>query len=59
LAALIVTRTLVSFLLGISPTDPLVFIGSPALLALVAVVAILGPVLQATRVNPVDVLRSE
>jgi predicted permease len=59
LLAVLVTRTLASFLLGISPTDPLVFIGSPALLALVAFVATLGPVLQATRLNPVDALRSE
>ena len=59
LLALLVTRALGSFLLGISPTEPLVFIGSPALLAVVAVAAMLGPVWQAARLNPVDVLRSE
>jgi len=59
LLAWLVTRTIATFLLGISPTDPLVFFASPALLAVVAVAAILGPVLQATRLNPVDVLRSE
>jgi hypothetical protein len=59
LLAWLVTRTIATFLLGISPTDPLVFFGSPALLAVVAVTAILGPVLHATRLNPVDVLRSE
>jgi hypothetical protein len=59
LLALPLTRTMASFLLGISPTDALVFVGSAVLLAAVALAAILGPVLQATRVNPANVLRSE
>ena len=59
LGALLVTRMMGTFLLGISPTDPFVFVGSPALLVIVSFAAILVPVLQATRVNPVDVLRSE
>ncbi len=59
LIAALVTHTLGRLLLGISPTDPLVFIGSPLLLIAVAVVAMLGPLLQAARVNPVDALRRE
>jgi hypothetical protein len=59
LAAWLVTRTLASFLSGISPTDGPVFIGSAVLLGAVAVAAILGPVLQATRVDPAHVFRSE
>jgi putative ABC transport system permease protein len=59
LLAWLLTRTLASFLHGVSPTDGLVFVGSAMLLATVAVVAILGPVLQATRLDPAHVLRSE
>jgi predicted permease len=53
------TRTLASFLHGISPTDGPVFIASAVLLTAVAIAAVLGPVLHATRVNPADVLRGE
>ena len=59
LVAALVTRTLASFLNGISPTDWPVFLGSAALLSAVALGAILGPGLRATRVNPVQALRSE
>jgi hypothetical protein len=59
LAAWLLTRTLASFLHGISPTDAPVFIGSAVLLATIAVAAILGPVVQATRVDPARVFRSE
>jgi putative ABC transport system permease protein len=57
--AAFLTQTMASFLLGIGPTDAFVFIGSAALLAVVALGATLGPVLRATRVNPVQALRSE
>jgi ABC-type antimicrobial peptide transport system permease subunit len=59
LIALVLTRWLASFLHGVSPTDAVVFIGSAMLLATIAIAAILGPVLQATRVNPADVLRGD
>jgi putative ABC transport system permease protein len=58
LAALL-TRALASFLHGINTTDGVVFLGSAVLLMGVAVVAMLGPILHATRVNPADVLRGE
>jgi hypothetical protein len=59
LLAWLLTRTLASLLLGISATDRLVFAGSAALMMAVAVAAILGPVIQATRVDPATVLRTE
>jgi putative ABC transport system permease protein len=59
LLAWLLTRTLASLLPGISATDPLVFAGSAVLLMTVAIAAILGPVVQATRVDPAHVLRSE
>jgi hypothetical protein len=55
----LLTRTLASFLQGVSPTDGLVFASSAVFLLAVALAAMLGPVAQATRVNPADVLRNE
>jgi putative ABC transport system permease protein len=59
LAAVLLTRTLKSFLYGVSPNDGGVLAGSAVLLVIVATAAILGPVLQATRVNPANVLRGD
>ena len=59
LAAALLTRTMASFLHGISPTDGAIFLGSAALLAAVAFGAMLGPVVRATRVDPVQALRSD
>ena len=59
LIAALLTRWLASFLHGVSPTDAVVFIGSAMLLTTIAIAAILVPVLQATRLNPANVLRSE
>jgi ABC-type antimicrobial peptide transport system permease subunit len=57
LLAWLLTRALASLLPGISATDPPIFIGSAMLLIAVAVAAILGPIIQATRVDPASVLR--
>jgi putative ABC transport system permease protein len=43
----------------VSPTDPLVLGSAAAILAGVAAIACLIPAVRATRVNPVDALRSE
>lgn len=44
---------------GSSPHDPLLFIAVPATLAAAAVLAVLRPALHASRVDPVEALRSE
>jgi putative ABC transport system permease protein len=58
LAAWTLTRGLGGLFLGVSPHDPLVFIGAPIIFALVALVAAIIPALRTTRVNPVVALTS-
>jgi len=57
--AMAVTRLLASFLFAVSPFDLATLVGVPLLLALVTLLACWMPASQATRVNPVDALRSE
>lgn len=57
--ALAATRLLQSLLYGVSATDPLTFATVPLLLAAVALAANLLPARRATRVAPVEALRSE
>ena len=58
--ALALGRLLVGLLYGVQPTDPRVLAAVTALLlAAASVVACLVPAVRATRVNPVDALRSE
>jgi len=51
------THFVSSFLYGVSPVDPLVFIGVSALLGLVALGASLVPAIMAAKANPVEALR--
>jgi len=43
----------------VSPLDPLVYVGTAALLALIALVASYVPALRATKVDPIEALRTE
>jgi predicted permease len=56
-AAAGLTRFMTFLLYGISPLDPLTFLGIPLLLFLMALAASLVPALRSTRVAPADALR--
>jgi predicted permease len=59
LAALGLSRFIASFLFGVQPWDPGVFVGVPVVLALVALFAVWLPALRASRVSPLLALRVE
>jgi ABC-type lipoprotein release transport system permease subunit len=48
-----------SFVVGLEPTEPLVYAGVASFLALVALGAALVPALRAARVDPIVALRQE
>jgi ABC-type antimicrobial peptide transport system permease subunit len=54
-----ITRFLRSFLIGVSPLDPLTFAGVAATLAAVALLATYLPARRAVRVDPLQALRSD
>jgi putative ABC transport system permease protein len=53
------THFLASFLFGVKPLDPIVFVATPLLLSLVALVSVWVPAMRATRVDPMSALRVE
>lgn len=53
------TRFIRSMLHGVSELDPVTFLLTPALLALIVLIASLGPSLRAARVDPMKALREE
>jgi len=57
--ALIVGQLLTKFLFGLSPFDPEILIGLPAILIVVVTLACAGPAWRATRVNLLSALRTE
>lgn len=59
LGAFAISRAMGSMLYGISPHDPLTFIGTPLVLVVVALVASLIPALRAARIDPIITLRYE
>ncbi len=52
-------RLLQAVLFGVSPYDPVAFIGAPLLMLAIAAAAAFMPTRRAMRVNPMSVLRSE
>ena len=58
-AAFAVTRVMKNMLFNLSATDPVTFLAIALLLVAVALLASYLPALRATRVNPIEALRSE
>jgi len=57
--ALVSTRLMQSFIWGVTPTDPLTFIGVVAVLLAVALLASVIPALRVLRLDPAKTLRAE
>ena len=58
-ASFLLTRTIKSFLFGVTPTDPLTFLAISLLLLVTAFIASLIPARRATKVDPLVALRAE
>jgi predicted permease len=58
-AAFGLTRLLAGFLFGVKPGDPVVFAAVPVLMSAVALFAVCLPARRASRIDPVQALRSE
>jgi len=58
-AGTFVTRVLTDMLFGVTPRDPLTFVGVPVLLLIVAFLACYIPARRATRIDPLIALRYE
>ena len=57
--ALALSRFVASLLYGIAPTDPLTFLGVPAVLIAAFLAAVFLPARRASRIEPMTVLRNE
>jgi putative ABC transport system permease protein len=58
-AAAVLSRLVANLLYGVAPIDPVTFVGVPLLLVLVTAAATWGPARSATRVDPMEALRSQ
>jgi putative ABC transport system permease protein len=58
-AAVLVSRSMASFLFGVQPVDPLTFVTVASVLAVTATAAAVVPALRAARVDPVAAFRNE
>jgi putative ABC transport system permease protein len=58
-AAFGLTRLIASFLFGVKPYDPMVFVAIPLLLSTVALVAVWLPATRASKLDPMEALRVE
>lgn len=57
--ALLTTRFLRALLYGMSPTDPITLVGAPLVLIAIALGALVVPAARATRVDPLQALRTD
>ncbi len=58
-AAFALTRLIASFLFGVKPYDPIVFVTVPVILSLVALFAVWLPATRASKLDPMESLRVE
>jgi ABC-type antimicrobial peptide transport system permease subunit len=58
-SAFALSTLMASLLFGVTARDPAVFVAVPAVLSLVALVAVWLPALHATRIDPISALRYE
>ena len=54
----VVSRSITTFLFGVTPLDPLTYAAVITVLALTAAVAVLAPAVRATRIDPVETFRN-
>jgi hypothetical protein len=57
--ALLTTRFLRALLYGMSPADPITLVGAPLVLIVIALLALAVPAVRATRVDPLQALRTD
>jgi ABC-type antimicrobial peptide transport system permease subunit len=57
--AFALTRLMQTLLFGVTPTDPVTFVGVVILLGTVAAIACYAPARRATKVDPAKIMRAE